>query len=286
MAGGRDDMPQPSFDRRQLLVAGGVSAALIALVAACAETTDEIPVSGQVDQPNKLTQPPVTNAVYLRTSSSLVHNAIDSYGQLLDLGALDADDEELVRFILDQQTEHARLLEEATTVAGGESFGEPNPSVATKIVEPALAAINDSPEQAQDVLRYVNAFETLIGATLQGYVPNLSEAQPRELMMRIAAVDNRHSAVVTSRIVDFAVLAPEVLPGETAATTTTLPATTTTSPGASAAPPPAAPLPVYQVPGPFASLAAVEVVLGGIDFTWETPGPNSYVYEESPTTSP
>jgi hypothetical protein len=43
---------------------------------------------------------------------------------------------------------------------------------------------------------------------------------------------------------------------------------------------------VYQVPGPFASLAAVEVVLGGEDLTWESPGPNSYIYEEPPTTAP
>ena len=169
-------------------------------MAACASTDEEIPVSGQVEQPDTLTQPPVTNAVYLRTSSSLVHNAIDSYGKLLGLGVISGDDDELVRYVLDQQTEHAKLLEGATADVGGEAFSDPNPSVATNIVEPALAAVGKSPEEAQDVLRYVNAFETLIAATLQGYTPNLTEAPPRELMMRIAAVDNRHAAVVASRI--------------------------------------------------------------------------------------
>ena len=52
-----------------------------------------------------------------------------------------------------------------------------------------------------------------------------------------------------------------------------------TGPGATANTAPATgptakpPLPVAQVPGAFASLAAVEVVLGGVDLTWDTPGP-------------
>ena len=88
-----------------------------------------------------------------------------------------------------------------------------------------------------------------------------------------------------ARIDGFTILAPELAPGEAAATTTTTTSTTTAPTGGSAAPAPAAPLPVYQVPGPFASLAAVEVVLGGEDFTWETPGPNSFIYEEPATTT-
>ena len=59
--------------------------------------------------------------------------------------------------------------------------------------------------------------------------------------------------------------------GGPGATANTAPAT-----GPTAKPP----LPVAQVPGAFASLAAVEVVLGGVDLTWDTPGPNSYIYED------
>jgi hypothetical protein len=111
---------------------------------------------------------------------------------------------------------------------------------------------------------------------------------PRELMMRIAAVDNRQSAVVTSRIDGFTILPPATtaaVAGETTTTTTTT--TTTAPPGVSSGPAPKPPLPVAQIPGSFASLAAVEVVLGGKDLTWETPGPNSYIYEASrtPTTT-
>jgi hypothetical protein len=277
------ESPTP-FDRRRFLVLGGASLSLAALVAACASTNEEIPVSGVVDQPNTLTQPPITNAVFLRTSSSIVHNAIDSYGKLLELGVLSADDEALVRYILDQQTQQAKLLEDATTAVGGEPYDGANPAMAQNIVEPALAAIGKAGNDPQDVLRYVNAFEILIGATLQGFVPSVTVPDPRQLMMKIAAVDNRHSAVVTSRIDDFTILAPENIAAVATTTTTTPPSTT--PPGGSAAPPPAAPLPVAQVPGPYASLAAVEVVLGGEDFTWETPGPNSFVYEETATTAP
>jgi hypothetical protein len=279
---------RPGLDRRRFLVLGGVSASLAALVAACATESNEIPVSGSIAQPATLTQPPINNAVYLRTSSSLVHNAIDSYGQLLGLGVLSADDKSLIEFVRDQQTKHAQLLEAETTAEGGEAFSQPNPFIAANIVVPALAAIKGGGNQPLDVLRYVNAFETLIGASLQGFVPSVSTPPPRELMMRIAAVDNRQSAVVTSRIDGFTILPPATtaaVEGETTTTTTTT--TTTAPPGVSSGPAPKPPLPVAQIPGSFASLAAVEVVLGGKDLTWETPGPNSYIYEESrtPTTT-
>ena len=100
-------------------------------------------------------------------------------------------------------------------------------------------------------------------------------------MAGITGSDNRHAAVLASRIEDFVVLGPEAVDaaavGEGDVTTTT--SSTTTVPGGTAGPPPAQPIPPSQVPGPYASLAAVEVVLGGVDLTWETPGPNSYIYE-------
>ena len=280
----RAAVDRPVVDRRRFLVLGGVSASLATLVAACASQSSEIPVSGSIDQPATLTQPPINNAVYLRTSSSLVHNAIDSYGTLIGLGVLSADDTSLIEFVRGQQAKHAQLLQDETRAEGGEPFSDPNPFVTASIVAPALAAIKGGGNQPLDLLRYVNAFETLIGTTLQGFVPSVTTPPPRELMMRIAAVDNRQSAVVTSRIKGFTILPPatiEAVSGETTTTTTT---TTTTVPGASSGPPPKPPLPVAQVPGSFASLAAVEVVLGGKDLTWETPGPNSYIYEEPRTT--
>jgi hypothetical protein len=278
--------PSPTgLDRRRFLVVGGASASFAALLAACASENREIPVSGSIAQPATLTQPPVNNAVYLRTSSSVVHNAVDSYGTLLGLHVLSTADTALVDYIRQQQAQQAQLLEEATKVAGGTPYTKANPNVSENIVKPALEAIDRGRNNPEDVLRYINAFETLIGSTLQGYVPLVTEPPPRELMMRIAAVDNRHAAVIVSRIKGFTVLAPSGQESTGGATTTAPATTSTTVAGGAAAPLPAQPLPVSQVPGAYASLAAVEVVLGGKDFTWETPGPNSYIYEVQPTTT-
>jgi hypothetical protein len=150
-------------------------------------------------------------------------------------------------------------------------------------VTPALQAISDGGTDPLDILRYVNAFETLISASLQGYSPTVVDGDARQLMMGVVGAVNRYSAVSVSRIDGFTRIGTEEAqqqggvvrlraashrPGATA---NTAPAT-----GPTAKPP----LPVAQVPGAFASLAAVEVVLGGVDLTWDTPGPNSYIYED------
>jgi hypothetical protein len=243
---------------------------------------NHVPVSGEVAQPASLTQPPVTDAVYLRTSSSVVHNAIDSYGALLDLDVLDPDDAELMRYVLDQHREHAAQLGEATVAVGGEAFEEPNPSVAETVVAPALEAIKGGGNDPLDVLRYANAFETLVASTLQGFSPAVTDRPGRELMVGIVGSDNRHAAVIVSRIDGFTRIGAETAAQAEAASGS---APLDTGPGATAntapdtGPTSAQPLPVSQVPGAFASLAAVEVVLGGEDLTWNTPGPNSYIYE-------
>ena len=273
---------RPPLDRRRFLVLGGVTASLGAALAACSTDNGAIPVSGEVAQPASITQPPVTNAVYLRTSSSIVHNAIDSYGALLDLDVLNADDTELMRYVLDQHREHAAQLGAATVAVGGEAFEEPNPSVAETIVAPALEAIKGGGNDPLDVLRYANAFETLVASTLQGFAPAVNDRPGRELMVGIVGSDNRHAAVIVSRIDGFTPVGAESAQAAEAASGS---APLDTGPGATANTAPttaantAAPLPVSQVPGAFASLASVEVVLGGEDLTWNSPGPNSYIYE-------
>ena len=107
-------LPDRRLDRRRFLVLGGVTASLTAAAVACAKEDQAIPVSGEVAQPATLTQPPVTDAVYLRTSSSVVYNAIESYGTLLETNALSAEDADLVTFIVDQHQEQADRLGAAT----------------------------------------------------------------------------------------------------------------------------------------------------------------------------
>ena len=57
---------------------------------------------------------------------------------------------------------------EATVAVGGEAFEEPNPSVAETVVAPALEAIKDGGNDPLDVLRYANAFETLVALHAPG----------------------------------------------------------------------------------------------------------------------
>ena len=270
------------FDRRGFLVLGGVTASLGTALAACSTDGGAIPVSGEVAQPASLTQPPVNDAVYLRTSSSVVHNAIDSYGALLALDVLSPDDTELMSYVLDQHREHAAQLGKATVAVGGEAYEKPNPSVAETIVAPALDAIKGGGNDPLDVLRYANAFETLVASTLQGFSPAVTDRPARGLMVGIIGSDNRHAAVIVSRIEGFTPVGAESAQAAEAASGS---APLDTGPGATentaptTAPDTAAPLPVSQVPGAFASLASVEVVLGGEALTWNTPGPNSYIYE-------
>ena len=276
-------LPDRRLDRRRFLVLGGVTASLTAAAVACAKEDQAIPVSGEVAQPATLTQPPVTDAVYLRTSSSVVYNAIESYGSLLKTNALSSEDADLVTFIVDQHKEQANRLGAATVALGGQAFEKPNPSVAERIVTPALQAITDGGTDPLDILRYVNAFETLISASLQGYSPTVVDGDARQLMMGVVGAVNRYSAVSVSRIDGFTRIGTEEAQQQEASSGS---APLDTGPGATANTAPATgptakpPLPVAQVPGAFASLAAVEVVLGGVDLTWDTPGPNSYIYED------
>ena len=274
--------PGVSIDRRRFLVAGGAAATLTAALVACAQEDEAIPVSGEVVPPASVQQPPVNDAVYLRTSSSVVSSGIAAYAALLELGVLSPEDEELITLVNDNHVEQLALLTETTTAVGGQGFEEPNPFIDDTVVRPAIEAIAAGGDEPMDVLRFANAYESLIASTLQGFVPNVADFDARRLMGAMSAAENRNAAVIVSRIEDFTVIGAETAAQAEAASGS---APLDTGPGATAntapdtGPTVAAPLPVSQVPGAFASLAAVEVVLGGEDLTWETPGPNSYIYE-------
>ena len=269
----------PGMDRRRFLVAGGTAATLAALVVACAEEDQAIPVSGEVVPPASVTQPPVTDAVYIRTSQSVICSGIESYGTLLELGVLSPEDEELLTFVRDRHVEQLGLLTEAAESVDGEGFEEPNPFIDETVVGPSIEAIAGG-NDPMDVLRYANAFESLIASTLQGFVPNVADFKARGLMGAMSAAENRNAAVIVSRIEDFTVIGAETAAQAEAASGS---APLDTGPGATAntAPdtgPTTAAAARFAGAGAFASLAAIEVVLGGESLTWETPGPNSYIY--------
>jgi Ferritin-like domain len=259
--------------RRQVLAASGAGLTLAALVAACGGDDEEeatLPETGEPTPVQTLPETPVTDAVLLRTASSLVYNVIDSYARALEMGVLDGAERGVSDTFLQQQRVHADALATATEDAGGEPFDEPNPNFAEEVVDPAFELIEAGGNDPQDVLRFLHALETIAATNQQTIVPMLSRPELRQIAARIGGVDARQATVLSRFLDGTTVLAPELAP----ATVETTVAETTVPGGAAAA----VPTPAAQVPSTFGSLTAVTVVLNGEELTINTPGPNSYIY--------
>ena len=88
-------MPNPTFDRRQLLQSGGLTIALAALVAACGGDSAEEEAPGRVGYAPPATPLPTVETndiVYLRTATSIEQTLVETYGQIAESGVLDGDD--------------------------------------------------------------------------------------------------------------------------------------------------------------------------------------------------
>jgi hypothetical protein len=264
--------PTATLSRRRVL-AGGAGVALAGLVASCSDDTEEsaIPQTGDQTPVQTLPEAAVTDAVLLRTASSLVHNLIDAYERALELGVLDGTERGVVEEFRAAQDVHAEALAEATEDADGEPYEEPNPQFTTDVIEPGFQLIEDGGNDPQDVLRFLHALESVATATQQGFVPLLSQPELRQVAMQVGGVEARHATVLSTFLEGTTVLPPTSV----AQPATTVEETTTTAAAAEGG---AVPQPVAQVPGAFGSLSAVSVVLGGEELTINSPGPNSYIY--------
>jgi hypothetical protein len=267
--------PTTGLSRRQVLATAGAGFAGIALagfLAACGDDAEEeaIPQTGDRTPVQTLPETAVSDAVLLRTASSLVHNLIDAYDRALDLGVLDGAERGVVDEFRQVQDVHAETLAEATEEAEGEPFAEPNPNFTTYVVDPGFELIASGGNDPQEVLRFLHALESAATATHQGFVPLLTEPELRRVAMEVGGVEARHATVLSTFLDGTTVLpATAVAPPEVTAEETT------TTAAAEAG---AVPSPVAQVPGAFGSLTGVTVVLGGEELVINTPGPNSYIY--------
>jgi hypothetical protein len=260
------------LSRRRLLAAGGAGVALAGLVAACSDDTEEsaIPETGEPAPVQTLPEAAVTDAVLLRTASSVVHNLVDAYDRVLEAGVLDGAERGVVEEFRQSLDVHSEVLADATEQAGGEPFEEPNPNVTTYVVDPGFELIAEGGDDPQEMIRFLHALESAATATLQGFVPLLSDPELRQVAMEVGGVEARHATVLSGYLDGTTVLpATSVQQPET-----TSAATTTTAAAATGV----VPAPVAQVPGAFGSLTAVTVVLNGEELTINTPGPNSYIY--------
>lgn len=251
------------FLSRRVFTIAGFSVATAAVVAACSNSaTEGTPINGAAAS---TTVPPdriVSDAVLLRTASSLEHNAITLYENVtphLSGAAADA-----AKLFVDHHRLHAAAMEKATKDLGADPYTKANPIVAVNVIDPAVAAAKTPTE----ILFVAHAVESVAAHTYQLLVAGLSAPKLRSAVMSIGAVEARHAAVLAKALGAPVVAGIEKLQ----------PSGPTTTIGKDAVVAPT----IYQVPGPFEPLGASVVLLtiGGKPtlVSVDPLGPNSFMY--------
>ncbi len=273
-------MTGPNLDRRRFLQTSGLTVALGALVAACGGDSAEEGAPGRVGYAPAVTPLPTvetSDAVYLRTATSIEQTLVETYGQLLDLGVLD----DAATTLLDRITEGHRAAvtatAELTTQAGGEPYECANSWYVERVVTPILAAIEGdeaedippSDDPARDTLIVVNGMESMLAAMYQQQVELLTSPELRGEVMLFGATAARHAAAV-------AILATGAPDGYVSPILT----------GGEVTPDESGLVPIYAITTPFGSLAPVPITIGAPNdagvrttFNLETPAANSFVYD-------
>ena len=269
-----DEAAGATVSRRHILAVGGFSIAAAAVVAACApdKPKPQVPQAGVAPSTTALPEQNVSDAVLLRTASSLERTLNDAYAKVLGIGTLPADAANIVRTFASNHSAHATFLDKTTADVGGEPFTEANAPLQKNIVDPALKAIADAGNDPADLLWFVYGLENVAAGTLQSFVPLLDVPALRGQVMSVGGADARYAAIAAGLLPTTTVV--PLSPEEAAATTTTTAiagATTTTTPANEA-------VKVAQVPGSFAPLTPVAVAIAGVEEAWNLLGPNSYAY--------
>jgi hypothetical protein len=274
-----NDVPEQAarVGRRQLLVAGGATVSLGALLAACGGGGAGEPGRvGFSPVPTALPTETIDDAVYLRTAQSIENTIVDSYGRISESGALTGDNADLLATLIDEHTATAAQVAELVTEAGGEPYDCTNDWYVQRVIPPLFEQIEGNPEEdiepsddpERDMLTLMNAMESMAASMYQGLVEVLSTPQVRGDVVQFAVRSARHSAAVAiaatgapNGYVSPAVRGEEVAPDESGL------------------------VPLYAIPGQFGTLNPYTLVIGApssagtrATFGLETPADNSYVY--------
>jgi hypothetical protein len=247
--------------RRRFLRIGGFSVLGAAVLAACGGPGEQgsVPVAGTGGTTTSAPPRVVSDAVILRTASSLEFSVIEVYDLALGSGLIsDAAMADAARTFRDQHQEHAELFISLTREAGGTPFEEPNPVVQAGMIDPAVKLVADNGNKSEDVLFLA-----------YGFVQVFTEPAHRSAVMSVGGIEARHAAVLAGAIPDSLVI-PALAPP---------PTDTTAPPTTEGAEETADRAPVYQVPGAFQPLTSVQVTIGIETINMEPLGPNSYMYE-------
>jgi hypothetical protein len=261
--------------RRQALRLGGVTLGLGAIVAACGDDRGGDESAGRVGYAPPVTDLgdyAVTDAVLLRTASSLELTAVEVYGAVIELGALSGEAQQLAESLHDSHQAVADAFGELTVAAGGEAWECTNPWLMERSIEPILAVIAESDDVARDVFALAISIEDLTAATHQAFTVQLSESDQRLASAEAAALESRQSAALAianggaEAYVSPAVFgAPVEQPGGV--------------------------IPQYAITSQFGFIGQIQLLVGVPDdngnrqsFLLQTPADNSYIYEETEPT--
>ncbi len=273
-------MAPVQMNRRRLLRSGGLTVAAGAVLAACGGDDETESAPGRVGYAPPATRLPTvekTDAVWLRTASSIEYTVLEVYARTTEMGALDAAAQALIDRFAEDHANHSEFLAELTVAAGGEPYECANAWYVERSVDPIFTQItgseteNISPsdDPARDLLTVSNAFESLAAAMYQQMCEVLTEPELRANVMTIGAEEARQAAAVAmlatgvpDGYISPVLFGEDLVPDET---------------GLFAA---------YAIPTQFGSLAAIELVVGARNeagtratFTLETPSDNSLIYE-------
>ncbi len=297
------------ISRRGILRVGGLTVALGALVAACAnEVADKKPARiGDAPTPSTLPEAVVSDAVIFRTAVSMHYSFIDAHKLSKQLGKLTADQSAIIDAYITANQEAIKELQTWTAKAGGEEWTCANPRFDRVILGPIKARFTGRPKQGaeetdvpptddpnRDAMALSHGIETLAAATHQSLVPQLSQPEYRGAVMTQGHKSARRAAALALFINPDNLLSPgNVQTANIEATTTTAAAATTTtqniaqsSGGATTTTVPtiANPTEYYAIPSQFGILSAVQQPVGipssGAQFSinMETPSLNSFIY--------
>lgn len=275
--------PGGAMSRRRLFELGGASVGLVGFLAACSNAAE--PAAGRVGNapvPTDLARVEVSDAVFLRTATSLEYSILEAYDVLAGLEGLGEETATMLTSFTDDHMATADALVTLTTDNGGEPYACANDWLDDRQIRPALdhvvgrpaeggdaeVAPTDDPER--DALALINGLETLAAATYQGMVEKLSTPGLRAAVIPFGAASARRAAAVAleaagdeDRFVSPAVVGEDVVADD------------------------AGFLPAYAIPSRFGQLTPIEVVVGDLDAlqqrytaTFETPADNAYRYAE------
>jgi hypothetical protein len=262
-----------AFNRRKFLQSGGLALASAAILAACGKS-DKVATSypriGESPTTTGLPTAHVTDAVLLRTASSLEWCAIDAYTAVAALGLLPSAATSVVKRFQADHKAHAAALTPLIKKAGGEPFECANERINELYIGPAVELITGNESKGipasdtpvDDLIVLAHGLESLAAATYQYYVSLIATPAVRGAAMTIGQDEARHAAVLAQVIIpDGEGIAPSI--NET-----------------TGKPNPAA------VPGAFGSLAAVTFSIGKTSeagtktqLSLDTPSLNSLAYE-------